>query len=158
MEKQDVNLDDRDSDFELAKPSENVVFQPNHQLMAKTKLRERDLKPQLIYFYRNVGYDPAKIVYYDEGEAAFMEKSSWKFMLKPIGCSDGRAYKEAIRNCGIKPGAMVPRSRAMEVLAQALEAEIASAKKNGYIPPQDQNVHFDNSFPLEQRPSFVPPK
>lgn len=153
----DTNLDDRESDFNIAQSSEKVVFRPNHAFW-RTRPRERDLKPQLIYFYRNIGYEPPVVVIYNEQEAAFMEKSSWRYMLKPIGCSDGAAYQKVIRNCGIKPGAVIPREQATDILNDALAAEIAVAKQNGYTSPQDQNVHFDNSFPVDQRPTFVPPK
>lgn len=157
----DLNLDDRESDFKINgsgdEPPENVIFKPNHQLMARARLREMDMKPQQIYFYRNIGYEPPITVIYSEQDAAFMEKSSWKHMLRPIGYSDGSTYNHFIRNCGVKPGAIIPREQAVKILNDALEAEIAVAKKNGYIPPQDQNIHFDKSFPLNQRPTFVPP-
>lgn len=160
----DLTLDDRESDFKLIRgqnpdePVENVIFRPNHQWMAKPKLRERDMQPMQIYFYRNINFDPPVTVVYDEQEAAFMEKSSWKHILRPIGRSNGSAYTKVIRECGVKPGSIIPREQAIKILKDAFEAEVAQAKKNGYVPPQDQNVHFDKSFPLEQRPSYVPPK
>lgn len=158
MPNEDINLDDRESDFNLNKATENVVFRPNHQLMAKTKLRERDLMPQLIYFYQDTRYIPEiKINVYNEGDAAFMEKSSHRFFLHPLGCSDGKTYTKTIRGCGVKSGEIIPRERANQILKDAFDAELKAAKKHGYNKPQDQNVKFDNSFPVDQRASFVPP-
>lgn len=152
----DVNLDDRESDFNLNKSTESVVFRPSHSLMARPRLREQDLKPQLIFFYNNLNTD--QVVYYTEQEAALMEKSTYKWILRAIGCSDGRAYGLHIRNCGVKPGELISHEKAREILQGALNAEIEVAKKNGYRRPLDQNVHFDDSFPVEQRPGFVPPR
>jgi len=163
MEK-NVNLADRDSDFKLVgsenpdAPIENVVFRPNHQLMARPRLREKDLQPQQIYFYWNYGSEPRRLEMWTEQEAAFMEKSSWAKLIRPIGCSNGQAYTKVIRDCGVKPGSVISKTKATEILNKALEAEIEAAKQHGYIRPQDQNIHFDPSFPVEQRSSFVPPK
>ena len=153
----EVNLDDRESDFKLAQKSEYVIFQPFNQLMAKPNRREQDLMPQWIYFFKHYGYEEPKIVYYDEQQAALMLKSSHKQFLRGIGCSDGSTYLKYIRNCGVKPGQRILLSQAQEILDKALAAELEVAKQNGFKRPEDQNVHFDRSYPLKMRDSFVPP-
>lgn len=153
------NLDERDSDFNLKQNIENVVFLPNHPLMAKTRLREQDQAPQRIFFYLKMNED--KIVYYTEQEAHLMEKSSFRFLLRQVGVSDGSGYRKVILNCGVRTKSLIPREKAQEILNEALQAEIKLAKTNfkktGYTKPMPQNIHFDNSFPLEQRAGFVPP-
>ena len=148
------DIGDRESDFTLKKSSKFVTFQPRHELMAKTKLREVDRKPELIFFYRRMTDD--KLLYFSEGEAALMEKSSHRFMLRRLGCGDGAAYAAHIKNSGVKAGERIPIEKAQEILNGALEAELEVAKLNIRVP-KAQNVHFDRSFPLEERPLFRPP-
>lgn len=148
-------LDDRESDFNLVKDTEMVKFMPNHQLMSRPRLREKDHKPQRIFFYQR--FTDRKIMCWTEQEASLMVISSHRFMYQQLGCSDGTAYRLAIQNCGIKPGTLISREKAQKILDDAMAAEIEAAKGH-YDDPQSQNVHFDNSFPLDQRPTFVPPK
>jgi hypothetical protein len=145
----------RESDFDLTPESEQVVFRPNHALMARPRLREKDMLPQRIFFYTRLSDN--KLMVYTEQEAALMMKSSHAPILKQIGCSDGKKYTQFIRECGVKPGEIIPKSRAQEILDGALNAEVEAAKGN-FSRPQDQNVHFDDSFPIDQRATFVPPK
>jgi hypothetical protein len=148
-------MDDRESDFDIKQASGNVIFQPNNALMGKTDLREKDGRPQRIFFYNNL--DTGKVMTFTEQEAAMMEKSSYRFILRQIGCSDGTSYKKHIRECGVKPGQVITKQKAQEILDGALAAEIEAARGH-FDRPMSQSVHFDASFPLEQRPTFIPPK
>jgi len=133
-----------------------VIFQPNNSLMAEPRLRERDLLPQRIFFYERS--TDGQILVFTEQEADLIGmKSSHRHILKQIGCSDGRAYTKYLRECGVKVGEMIPKSRAREILKGAFNAELEAARGQ-FSTPQAQNVHFDGSFPLEQRNSFVPPR
>lgn len=148
-------LDERESDFNLAKDSGTVRFQPNHQLMASPQLRQRDRRPQRIFFYER--YPERSIMVWTEAEAAMMVKSSHRFMLVQIGCSNGDAYRKYVQGCGVKPGETIPKERAQEILDGAMKAEMEAARGN-LDDPEEQNVHFDSSFKKQaQRDSFVPP-
>lgn len=147
-------LDDRDSDFNLAKSNEMVIFQPRHPLIAKPGQREQDLKPQRMFFYKRLDTD--QIVCFTEAEAAMQEKGSHRFLLRQVGVSDGSAYWQSIRSCGVKNGQRIPLAQAQKILADAFAAELESARGK-YSKPLPQNVHFDSSFPLDQRNGFVPP-
>lgn len=156
-------LDDRDSDFNLptaGREIEFVIFRPNHGLIAKPEPRQVDRKPQLIFFYKNLQTD--EVLPYTEAEAARMMQSSWRPILRQVGYSDWSVYRSHIKNCGIKAGARIPKAKAQEILTGAMAAELKQAKKNfakqGYIDPELQNVHFDQSFKTEaQRRAFTPP-
>jgi len=147
-------IGDRESDFTLTGGGGTVRFQPNHSLMARPRRRELDNQLQRTFFYTRLSDN--RMLHFTEQEAAMMMKSSHAMILKQIGCSDGSAYAKYIRECGVKPGQEISREKAQEILKGALEAEIASAKGN-FANPQSQHVHFDSSFPLDQRPGFQPP-
>lgn len=147
-------IEDRDSDFQIKAATEMVVFQPNNALIAKPRLREQDMKPQRIFFYKRL--DDERIFAWTEQEASMMLKSNHAVLLRQIGCSDGNTYSNFIRNCGIKPGARIPRAEALKILEDAFNAEMAAAQGH-FVNPDDQNVHFDNSYPLNQRSQFNPP-
>lgn len=148
------DLDQRESDFNIPNASEEVIFQPRHQFMASRKLREQDLRPQRLFFYKRITDN--EIICWDEQYAALMMKSSHRFILQQLGVSDGSAYRKFIDNCGVKPGERVTKLRAREILEGAYQAELAAASGH-YANPDPQNVHYDESFPLAQRSSFVPP-
>lgn len=136
-----------------AKDSEMVVFRP--ELSYQTAMyRERDGQPQRVFFYERLTDN--KILQFMEQEAALQMKGSQKLILKQIGCSDGQTYKNFIKNCGLKAGEMVPRSKMREILQGAYNAELEAARGN-YAIPMDNNIHFpDNSFPIESRRDFQP--
>lgn len=148
------DLDSRDSDFNLNKSSEYVVFRPNHQLMARPQLREVDGRPQRYFFYKRVTDD--RVLCFTEAEAAMQMKGSHKFILRQIGCSDGSAYHKFINTCGVKAGDRITLEKAQEILKGAMDAEIQAANGN-FDDPMPNNVHFDGSFPMAQRRGFVPP-
>lgn len=153
-----ADLDERDSDFDL-KEGDMVIFQPNHGLMAKTGKDERTLTPLLTYFYQHMASN--RIMTYTEKEASLMLKSNHAPYLRILGCSDGSAYRSFIQNCGYKPGDRLPKKEAEKILQDAREAEMEFAKENLKAGrcrvPRDQSVHFDESYPVELRPQFVPP-
>lgn len=151
------DLNDRESDF-ILKTSEFVAFQPNHALMARPKLKEFDMTPQRVFFLKRMDNDDPEtnINVYTEQEAAMLLKSSHRFMLRIVGCSDGSTYAQFIRSKGYKAGQRIPKQEAEQVLRDAWSAELEAARGN-IAQPEDQNVHFDNSFPLNQRKGFVPP-
>lgn len=151
-----IELDERASDFELKKRTEFVIFQPNHGLMGRPRLREQDLQPQRIFFYERLN-EPGRIFPLTEQEAAMMLKSSHAPILKQIGCSDGKTYSEFINNCGVQSGERIPLEQAQKILKDAWDAELEAARGH-FANPFPQNVHFDGSFPVEQRPSFIPPR
>lgn len=148
------DIESRDSDFTLKGESNSVRFQPNHALMARPKPRERDLQPQRYFFYHRMTDD--QMLCFTEAEAAMMMKSTHKFMLRYLGCSNGQAYAKSIRECGVKPGEVILKTKAQEILNAAFAAELEAAKGH-YDQPEAQNVHFDAGFKMEQRNSFVPP-
>lgn len=149
------DLDERESDFRLNKDTRFVIFRPNDPLMAKPELRQIDRQPQRIFFYKNLQTD--EIFQYTEAEAARMMTSSWAVILRQIGVSDGTAYRNSIKNCGVKVGERIPLERAQQILRDAFNAELEAAKGH-YAEPEPQNVHFDNSFKTEaQRRAFTPP-
>lgn len=143
----------RDSDFNL-KSGRTVVFQPNHSLMARPRKRNIDLQPQRVFFYLRI--TDQVTLHYTEQEAAMMMKSSHAPFLKQIGVSDGSAYAEHIRGCGIKPGQTIPKEDAEDILRDAMKAEIESAKGK-YANPISEHVHFEGKFPLHMRRDFQPP-
>jgi len=149
------DLDDRENDFNLKDGDEFVIFRPNHGLMAKDRLNEKDLTPQKTFFYRHLLKNKTYI--WTEQEASLMMKSNQAPYFKQIGCSDGSTYKQYIKNCGIKIGEKVSRQQAEKILKEARTAEEEVAKGN-LQRPQDQSVHFGKSYPVEMRSSFVPPK
>jgi len=153
-DKKNPALDDRESDFEF-KNAEMVIFQPNNSLMAKDRLNERDLTPQKTFFFYHL--KRKKKITYTEAEASLMMKSNHAQFLEQLGCSDGSTYRKYIQNCGVKPGDRIPREKAEEILRKAREAEFEAAKGNFQVP-KDNSVHFDPSFPVEQRAGFTPPK
>lgn len=153
------DLDGRRSkeDFYVATDTEMVVFQPQHPLMAKPGRREQDGKLQRFFYYRRVTDD--QVMCYTEAEAAFITQpgSSHRTILRQIGVSDGAAYMQSLRTCGVKPGDMIPIKKAREILANARAADIEAARGH-FAEPMPQNVHFDSSFPIDQRKGFVPPR
>lgn len=148
------DLDNRESEFDLKGESEFVIFRPNHQLMSRPERREQDGKLQRIFFYQRVTDN--KIFAFTEAEAARLRRSSHNVILRQLGVSDGRTYAQFINNCGLKAGEKVSKKKAEEILKGAFDAELKAATGK-FANPLDQNVHFDNSFPLNQRDSFVPP-
>lgn len=76
---------------------------------------------------------------------------------KLLGVSDGKTYRDYVRNSGVKRGEMISIEKAREILKGAFEAEFQAAKGKFERPVLD-NVHFDSSFPVEQRSTFIPPK
>lgn len=152
------DLEERESDFDLKGGSDMVRFQPTHGLMARPRLREQDLQPQRIFFMRDMRKDGEdNITAFTEAEAANILKSSHGPFYRQVGCSDGKAYDAFLRSKKIKAGSMIPKSQAEEILRGAWAAELEVARGH-FSTPQDQNVHFDNSFPIDQRKSFVPPR
>jgi hypothetical protein len=147
-------IGERESDFTLKGDSDMVAFAPNHALMARPGRREIDMKPQRIFFYKRLDTD--ETFAWTEAEAALMLKSNVKVLLRQIGCSNGAAYSNAIRSAGLKPGQIVKKSEAVKILKKAWDAELEAARGH-YDDPKDNNVHFDDSFPIQQRGSFVPP-
>lgn len=150
----DNNLDGRESEFEIAKESDMVTFVASHPMMAKTQLRQQDLQPQRYFFYKRITDN--EILVFTEAEAANMEKSSHGKIIQQIGCSDGTTYQKFIKDSGLRNGQRIPKKQAQEILKGALDAEMKAATGN-FAKPIDQNVMFDNSFPLSQRSSFRPP-
>lgn len=149
------DLSERESDFNLVSDTRFVVFKPNDPLMAQPEMREIDRRPQRVFFYKNLQTD--QIMQYTEAEAARMMTSSWAVILRQIGVSDGSAYRNSIRGCGVKVGERIPLERAQKILRDAYDAELTAATGH-YADPEPQNVHFDNSFKTEaQRRAFQPP-
>lgn len=130
-------------DFDIRRSNETVLFMPNHNLMARPLPTERDRrKLQKYFWYKRLTDD--KIMCYTEAEAALMEKSSHKNVLRRLGTSDGSAYRKSIQSCGVKSGARIPYSQARKILQDAHEAEYNAAM--GHIEvPAAQNVHIDES-------------
>lgn len=130
-------------DFQLISTAENVIFSPNHVLMAKPQRNERDpRKLQRFFFYKRLTDD--KLLCYTEAEADFMQKSSHKVILRLLGVSDGSAYAKSIRECGVKVGQVIPVKRAQDILNNAWAAELESAKGH-FDDPDPQNIHFDDT-------------
>jgi hypothetical protein len=130
-------------DFQLIPSADNVIFSPNHVLMAKPQRNERDpRKLQRFFFYKRLTDD--KVFCWTEAEADLMLKSSHKVILRLIGVSNGTAYSKSIQNCGVKIGQVIPVKRAQEILNAAYEAELESARGN-FDDPDPQNVHFDDT-------------
>jgi hypothetical protein len=148
------DIENRESDFAIKSDSETVIFQPNHQLMARPALRGVDMRPQWVFFYKRLTDN--KILCFSEQDAAMMEKSSHRFFLQRIGASDGRTYQLSVRNCGVKPGTVIPKIQAQKILDDAFQAELKTAEGN-FVAPKSQNVHYDESFPIDQRSGFIPP-
>jgi hypothetical protein len=148
-------LDDRESDFDL-KSAEFVIFMPNNQLMARPRLRGRDMQPQRVFFYKRVT-DNAMLILTEQEASLLTTKSSHKHILQQVGVSDGSAYRKHIQTCGVRVGERIPRSRAEEILKAAIQAELKAAKKHKALP-MDESVHFDDSFPVDLRSTFVPPR
>ena len=136
------NIDERESDYDIAKNVQFVSFQPNHSLMGKPDLREQDQKPQRLFFYKRLTDD--KILIFTEAEASFMMESSHRPILRQIGVSDGRAYWNYLRNCGVRVGERILVTKAQEILNAAMDAEMEAARGN-YDDPMPQNVHFDST-------------
>lgn len=143
-------------DFFLAKNNEMVTFIPNHRFMGRPDQRQQDGKQQRFFFYRRLTDD--RTLCFTEAEAATITSkgSTHRVILRMIGCSNGAAYAQSIRACGIKSGARIPLKQAQDILAKAYDAELESARGN-FDHPLAQNVIFDKSFPMKQRDSFVPP-
>lgn len=57
----------------------------------------------------------------------------------------------------VRPGMLIPINEARRILQEAFDAELAAARGN-LERPRYQNVHFDASFPVEQRSGFIPPR
>jgi hypothetical protein len=138
-----VDLDDRDSDFNLAKDTGMVRFVPRHQLMAKTPRRQQDLRPQKFFWYKRLTDD--QILYFTEGEAAMMMKSSHAPVLRALGVSDGSAYNHFLATCGVKSGQVIPKAQARKIISDALDAELASAQGH-YEQPASQTGIIDDSI------------
>lgn len=151
-------LDESDSDFKF-KDTEHVKFQPNHALMSRMTPHEQTGKPQKIFFLRNIDLpDGQNVIAFPEKEAAMLlNRSSYKHVYRIFGCSDGSAYRKYIMESGLKPGQIVDKEKAEQILREAMLAEMEAAKGHMEMPIEG-NVHFDQSFPMEQRQGFVPPK
>lgn len=130
-------------DFQLIPTAENVIFSPNHILMAKQQRNERDpRKLQRFFFYKRLTDD--KLLCYTEAEADFMQKSSHKVILRLLGVSDGSAYAKSIRECGVRIGQVIPVKKAQDILNSAWAAELEAAKGH-FDEPDPQNIHFDDT-------------
>lgn len=147
-------ITDRASDFTLKEDSGYVIFQPNHPLMAKRELRQQDLKPQRIFFYVRLDHPNEQPQVYTEKEAAMLEKSSVRPVLRMWGCSDGSAYQKSLQNCGVKTGERITKERMKQILDDAMNAEIESAKGH-YDQPLDQNIQYGGNFPVDKRSLFL---
>ena len=106
-------------------------------------------RPQKTFFYQRNNGDVFACY---EAEAALYGKFH-----KQLGVSNGQAYFDFIKNSGIKKGQRISVEKAQEILNGAFQAELAVAAGK-FQRPKEHNVHFDNSFPEEQRASFVPPR
>ena len=157
----DADLESRrgPEDFLIKPDTETVVFQPRHHMMAKTERRQQDNKPQRYFYYKRMTDDA--ILCFPEKEAALIanrkpDASSHGNILRQIGVSDGSAYQNYLMNCGVKPGQIIPKKLALEILRGAHDADLKAAEGH-YAEPMAQNIHFDASFPMNQRAGFVPP-
>lgn len=103
---------------------------------------------QKTFFYEK---PDGNIIACHETEAALFGKN-----YRMIGVSDGRAFREVLRQAGFK-GDVLPADKAKEILAAAFAAELNVARGN-FVKPKRRNVHFDESYPEEQRVAFVPPR
>ena len=105
-------------------------------------------RPKKTFFYEK---EDGEVFACNEQEAALFGRN-----YRLIGVSDGTAYNDFIKNSGIKKNQVIPIQQAREILQGAFEAELAQARGKKERP-QLQNVHFDTSFPMQQRATFVPP-
>lgn len=86
-----------------------------------------------------------------EQEAALFGKN-----YRQIGVSDGATFRTYMRKAGFK-GDVLEREKAQLLLKEAFDAELEVARGH-FERPKLNNVHFDESYPEEQRASFVPPR
>ncbi len=98
-----------------------------------------------------------KIFACEEQEAA---NAKYMSKLRFVGWSDGTTYIKTIRAANLKPGQVIPKEKAEELLRSAFDAELkrakqnlAKAKKSGTSIPRPRRIEwsFDGSVPLDER-------
>lgn len=107
-------------------------------------------KPQPVYFYRRHN---GTLITMGETEAATFGKFH-----RFLGKSDGTAYYNYLKNCGVRLGQTIPMAKAQEIMQAAWKAEFeAMKKKQDRTLPKQQNVHWPFPTPDYVKQSFQPP-
>jgi hypothetical protein len=128
-------------DFELKPSTGFVKFQPNNPLMAKS---------EPVFFYEKAGKTLALV----EREAAFLESSSHKHLIKQIGVSDGKTYRKTLLNSGVKAGEIISVERANEIMKKAFEAELEKARGH-FRRPIGNHFYGDAGISEDQKISIM---
>ena len=125
-----TNFEERESD---------IAF-PEHVDMVKMRPLP---KPAPHWFYeRNDG----SIIDVAEEEAYLIEKDLNRIRkLRRFGFSDGMAAFNVLKNCGFRPGQMLPIETSKKIQQEAYDAEIAVAKGH-WKRPRHKAWHFDDSI------------
>lgn len=123
---------------------EEYVLPPSTGFVKLAKMN----RPEWMWFYQR---PDGSVISLTEKEAYWVGKH---FFL--LGCSDGKTYVKYI-NEHVKKEEIISKEDAGRIMQEAFDAELAVAKGK-YKRPTFNPVHFDDSFPIEQRGTFVPPK
>lgn len=131
------------------------AIEPQELEMVKFQGPEKAVR---VWFYQRKDtngdvFEDAPIIACHEQEAAMFGKFH-----KLIGIGDGVIYFNHIRDSGLKKGTFVDKAVAQRVLQEAFDKELEAARGKRGLSPKYTAVHFDNSFPEEQRPGFTPPR